>query len=80
MAQETKVNLWENVVTKVDVLSFVVSNPRNSTSANQLIYIFQSGRVDESVFLLEHGLGPFGLYHCLYPSGHTLNQVSTNLL
>jgi hypothetical protein len=80
MVQETKVNPWENLATKVDIMSFVVPNPRNSTSANQLIYIFQSGRVNESVFLLEHGLGPFGLYHCLYPSGHTPNQVSTNLL
>lgn len=34
----------------------------------------------ESVFLLALGLAFFGLYHCFCPSGHALNQVSTNLL
>ena len=30
--------------------------------------------------MLVLGLGLFGLYHSLYPSGHALNQVSTNPL
>jgi hypothetical protein len=80
MAQITKEYSWENVVTKVDIISFVVPNFRTSTPANHLIYNLQSSRFDESVFLLVLGLAPFGLYHCLYPSGHALNQVSTNLL
>ena len=30
--------------------------------------------------MLALGLALFGLYHCLHPSGHALNQVSTNTL
>ena len=36
--------------------------------------------VNEPVFVLESSFASFGLYHCLYPSGHALNYVSTNLL
>ena len=39
----------------------------------------QCPTLDEPV-LLTCGLSLFGLYYCLYPSEHALNQVSTNLL
>ena len=38
------------------------------------------GTLNESVFLPVLGLALFGLYHWPYPSGHALNQISTNLL
>jgi len=79
MAQGTKVNPWEIQDTKIDIVSFVTPEFRTSVSANHLIYSLQSSRLDESVFLLVLGLGPFGLYHCPYPSGLALNHISTNL-
>ena len=79
MAQGTKVNPWKIQVTKVDIVSFVIPEFRTSVSANHLIYSLQSSRLNESVFLLVLGLGPFGRYHCPYPSGLALNHISTNL-
>ena len=78
-AQGTKVNPWEFLVTKVDILSFIKPKYRSLANAIVLIYILQYGTLDETFFLLVLGLGPFGLYHCLYPSGHALNQISTHL-
>jgi len=79
MAQRTKVNPREILRTKVDIVSFAMPNFRTSVLANHLIYSLQSSRLDGSVFLLVLGLGPFGLYHCPYPSGLALNHISTNL-
>ena len=79
MAQRTKIDPWEIQNTKVDIVSFVIPEFRTSVSANHLIYSLQSSRLNESVFLLVVGLGPFGLYRCPYPSGLALNHISTNL-
>ena len=79
VAQGTKVNPWEIQNTRVDIVSFVLPKFRNSVSANNLIYSLQSGRLNESVFLLVLSLGLFGLYHYPYPSGLALNHISTNL-
>ena len=57
-----------------------MSKSRTLPLAHHLIYILQSGRYSESVVLLALGLALFGLYHHLHPSGHALNQVSTNPL
>ena len=80
MAQRTKINPWEFVITKPCILSFVVLNLRTLALAHYLIYILQSSRFSESIFLLAPGLALFGLYHLLHPSGHAPNQVSTNPL
>jgi len=77
MAQGTKVNVCEILITKVDILSFVTPKYRILVPAIGLIYILQLGTLDQSVFLPVLGLTPFSLYH---PSGHALNQISTNLL
>ena len=79
-AQITKLNLWEIFITKVDILSFVIPNYRSLVHVTVLISILQYGTLDGTVFLLALGSALFGLYHCLHPSGHALNQVSTNLL
>ena len=79
VAQGTKVKSWEFVVTKISILSFVVRKYRSLVLVIDLISILQSRHLDESVFLLVLGLASFGLYHCLYPSGHALNQISTHL-
>src|SRR5258706_1737618 len=79
-AQITKVNPWEICITKVDILSFVIPKYRSLVNTIVLIYILQYGTLDGTVFLLVLGLGPFGLYHSLCPSGHALNQISTHLL
>ena len=80
MAQRTKINPWEFVITKPYILSFVMSNIRTLALAHYLIYILQSSRFSESVFLLAPSLALFGRYHLLHPSGHAPNQVSTNPL
>ena len=50
MAQETKVNVCEILITKVGILSFVTPKYRTLVPAIGLIYILQLGTVDESVF------------------------------
>ena len=57
-----------------------MSKIRTLASTYHLIYILQSTRNGEPVFLLALGLALFGLYHCLHPSGHALNQVSKDPL
>ena len=52
VAQGTKVNPWDILKTKVDIVSFVIPKFRNSVPANNLIYSLQSIRLNESVFLL----------------------------
>ena len=78
MAQVTKVNPWEFVVTKLCISSFAMPKFRTLALAHHLIYILQSSRYSESVFLLAYGLALFGPYHHPHPSGHALNQFSTN--
>ena len=80
MAQVTKLNPWNFVVTKLCISSFVMPKFRTLTLAHHLIYILQSSRFSESVFLLAYGLALFGPYHHPYPSGHALNQFSTKTL
>ena len=67
-------------ITRVDILSFVISNYRGLVYVIVLISILQYGTLDGTVFLLALGLALFGPYHHLHPSGHALNQVSTNCL
>ena len=75
-AQITKVNSWDNLITKVDILSFVPPEYRGLVPAIDLIYILQNGTHDGTVSLLVLGWAPFGLSHSLYPSGHALNEIS----
>jgi hypothetical protein len=37
MAQEIKLNLWELVVTKVDIMSFVIPEIRTLVTVNHLL-------------------------------------------
>ena len=80
VAQETKGKAWKFVVTKTSILSSVMWKYRTLVFGINLILVLQSSHLNESVFLLILGLGSFGLYYCLYPPGHTLNQISTYLL
>ena len=80
MAQITKLNLWEFSVTKQSIVALFVPNVKTLASCIDLIQDLQSTTLNEPVFVLVASFPFFGLYHCLYPPGHTLNQVSTNLL
>lgn len=80
MAQRTKVNTCQKNITQLDIFSLVMQMYRVLVPAIGLMYILQLGTLNESAFLLVLGLAPFGPYHCLYPCGHALNQISTNLL
>ena len=79
-AQRTKVKSWEILVTKQGILSLSVPSFKPLASFTDLIQDLQWPTLDEPVFVLWCGLSLFGLHYCLYPSGHALNQVSTNLL
>ena len=80
VAQGTKIKAWEIVVTKVSILSFVMQKYKTLVLVINLISILQSGHLDESVLLQVLNFCSFCLYHSLYPSGHALNHISTNLL
>ena len=79
-ARGTKVKSWEIQVTRQSILSLFVPNFKPLDSFIDLIQDLQWPTLNEPVLVLSCGLGLFGLYYCLYPSGHALNQVSTNLL
>jgi len=79
VGQGTKLNLWEFLVTKIDILSFVSPMYRTLVPSIGLIYILQWGTLSQSVFLPVLGLALFDLYHPLYPSGHALYHISINL-
>ena len=79
-AQITKVKSWEIQVTKQSIFSPPVPSFKPLASSIDLIQDLQWPTLDEPVFVLSLGLRLFGLYYCLYSSGHALNQVSTNLL
>jgi len=51
MAQGTKVNPWEFLVTKLDIMSFVVSNAKYLALFVDLILTLEGAPFDESVFL-----------------------------
>ena len=80
MAQRTKINPWEFVVIKLRISSFAMSKFRTLALVHHLIYILQSSRYSESVFLLAYGLALFGPYHHLHPSGHALNLIPSAAL
>ena len=54
VAQGTKVKVWEIVVTKISILSFVMPKYITLIFGFNFIPILQSGHLDESVFLLLH--------------------------
>ena len=51
MAQGTKVNPWEFVVTKLSIMSFVVPNTKYLAPFVDLILTLEGAPLDESVFL-----------------------------
>jgi len=51
MAQGTKANPWEFLVTELDIMSFVVSNAKYLTLFVDLILTLEGAPLDESVFL-----------------------------
>jgi len=51
IAQITKVNLWEFVITKLGIMSFVVSNTEYLAPFVDLILTLEGTPLDESVFL-----------------------------
>ena len=73
VAQRTKIKVWEIVVTKIGIFSFVPQKYRTLVFVVNLISILQSGHIDESVFLLATQFCLFGLYHCPYPLRDALN-------
>ena len=56
MAQGTKVNQWECVVTKIDIFSFVTPNTKHSSLFIDFIWTLREGPVNESVLLPGHFL------------------------
>jgi len=50
MAQRTKVNSWKFVITKLGIMSFVVSNTKYLALFVDLILTLEGAPVDESVF------------------------------
>src|SRR5258708_6889482 len=79
VGQGTKLNLWEFLITKIDILSFVAPTYRTLVPSIGLIYILQCHTLCQSVFLPVLGLALFDLLHPFYPSGHALNHISINL-
>ena len=79
MAQGTKTNVCEFFMTKVDILTFVTPKSRTLVPVVGLISIVNWAPYMNQLFCwdLVCALGP---YHCLYPPGHALNQISTILL
>ena len=77
VAQGTKAKSWENQITKQSILSLFVPSFKPLASFIDLIQDLQWPTLNEPVFVLSLGLSLFGLYYCLCPSGHALNQVST---
>jgi hypothetical protein len=67
MAQETKVNPWELVVTKVGIMSSSVPNNRYSVPFLDLILTLRWALVGESVFLHALKLGLAMCYHMIKP-------------
>ena len=63
-AQITKVNPWENPITKVDIPSFVTPKYRSLVPSIGFIYILQYGTLDETAFV--------GL------AGHCLDQLASS--
>jgi len=51
IAQRTKVNLWEFVITKLGIMSFVVPNTKYLASFVDLILTLEGAPLNESVFL-----------------------------
>jgi len=51
MAQRTKVNLWEFVITELGIISFVVPNTKYLAPFVDLILTLEGAPLDESVFL-----------------------------
>jgi len=51
MAQGTKVNPWEFLVTKLDIMPFVMSNAKYLALFVDLILTLEGTPLDESVFL-----------------------------
>jgi len=80
VAQKTKLDSWEFIVTKESITSLFVPNVKVLAPCIDLIQDLQSPTLNEPVFVLVPNFPSFGLYHCLYPPGHALNWVSTNLL
>ena len=51
IAQRTKVNLWEFVITKLGIMSFVVPNTKYLASFVDLILTLEGAPLNELVFL-----------------------------
>jgi len=51
IAQRTKVNLWEFVMTKLGIMSFVVPSTKYLAPFVDLILTLEGAPLDESVFL-----------------------------
>ena len=60
VAQRTKAKLWENNMTKKNILSFDMPSYGSLVPAIGLIWILQCGPLDGTVLLLVLGLGPVG--------------------
>ena len=51
IAQRTKVNLWEFVITKLGIMSFAIPNIKYLAPCVDLILTLEGAPLDESVFL-----------------------------
>ena len=68
MALGTKVDPWEFVVTKINILSFVMPNIKHSYLFIDFIWTLRGGPVDESVLLCTLKTSPTHTYHMTKPS------------
>jgi len=67
VAQKTKVNLWEFVVTKLNIMSFVVPNSKYLALSVDLILDLEYTPLNQSVFLLTLKSGLLMSYHMTKP-------------
>ena len=69
-----------NYSNKGKCLVLCYTKVQNFSLVINLISILQTGHLNESGLLQVLQICSFCLYHSLYPSGHTLNHISTNFL